>query len=230
MRPLCLIVAMAAVLVGATESARSQPMVTGRAVDSAGQEIPGASVTMTPASGGDVRKTMTSNDGTYRFENVPDGIYRVDVELPGFDVTRRNGVRVRDGAALAGDARMKVSSLCECIIAIPGLPAAAERSGRVVDTMGRPLPRARLEIVVGMSREVRYADASGSFSVLAPLDGSWSLTASDSGFRPVTLQVSAATVVPIVFTLSYTGETVSEQQIIDRGCRCPSDLFRHLDR
>lgn len=220
--------------------ALAQEGVVGRAVNTAGQPIPGVTVLMIPATGGTPRRTTTGGDGTYRFEKVPDGVYRVDLDVLGFDVTRRNHLRVRNGASAVGDATLKVSPLCECVVAT-GLPRVVQRSGRVVDHAGRPLPRARLELTVPLRppgvaygstwREVRYADTEGRFSVNAPIETSWRLTVSDSGFRPVTQQISGSSTELIVFKLSYIGlDSVAEHEILNQGCRCGSDLFTHRIR
>src|SRR5687767_10600307 len=73
-----------------------------------GQVIAGVAITTTPQSGGLSRHTKTSSDGTYQFAGLPDGIYRVDFEFDGFDVVRRNHVRVRHGAEARVDADLPV--------------------------------------------------------------------------------------------------------------------------
>ena len=225
-------VALAAAL---THAVIAQGGVVGRAVDNAGQPLPGVTVTIMPAPGGEQTRTTTAGDGTYRFDKMADGMYRVDFELLGFDTARRNFVRVRNGSSMVADATLRVSSICECVT-VTGLPPATPRPGRVVDEAGRPLPRARLEIAVPMPaepgvaastrREMTYTDSEGRFFVLVPVAGAWPLTAADSGFRPVTQQVSASATEPIVFKLFFTGTgpELPEQEQLSRMC-CGSPLF-----
>ena len=233
---------MAAVITALSHTTTAQQGVAGRVVDTIGKPMPGVTVTIMPAAGGEQTRTTTAGDGTYRFDEMADGIYRVDFELVGFDVTRRNFVRVRNGSSTFADATLRVSSMCECV-SVTGLPRVAQRSGRVVDETGRPLPRARLEIAVPIPaeagvapastwREVRYADTEGRFSVLAPVAGAWALIASDSGFRSVTQQVSGSPTEPLVFTLFFTGTDTGFQvyERFSRGCRCSGDLFTHQGR
>src|SRR5262245_7215647 len=101
----------------------AQSAVTGRVVDTAGQPIPGVLVKMLRASGGTQTGTVTSADGTYRYEKVPDGNYRVDFELLGFEAIRRNYVVVRDGRSTFADATLRVRAICECVT-VTGLPPA----------------------------------------------------------------------------------------------------------
>ena len=215
-----------------------QSGVAGRVVDTAGQALPGVTVMMFPASGGTQMKTYTGADGTYRFEKAPDGNYRVDFELLGFEVIRRNHVVVRNGRSTFADATLRVRSICECVT-VTGLPPAAQRTGRVLDSENRPLPRARVEMVAPLSanrpgspgtwREVAYTDDEGWFSFFAPRDSTWPVTVSDSGFRPVTRQVSGSVADPFVVRLAFSGtnlSSVQEYERFDEGCGCTGQLLR----
>jgi hypothetical protein len=235
-------VAVLGLSIGLVNNVVAQGGVVGRVVGSSGQPLPGVSVTMLPASGGLPIYATTGADGTYRFEKVPDGRYRVDFELRRFDITRRNWVQVRNGVSAFADATLRASGICECVM-ISSLPPVRTRSGRVVDGEGRPLPRARLELVAPLPNEpggpitwseVRYADAEGRFAVSVPLNTAWKLTVSDSGFRPVTQQVSGGESDPLVFRLTFTGGdgvfSLPEYERLEQSCRCSDDLFKHAER
>ena len=74
--------------------------IAGVVRDGNGGVIPGVNVTTIPQSGGLVRHTTSGSDGSYRFDGLPDGTYRVDFDLRGFELVRRNHVRVsRDAEA-----------------------------------------------------------------------------------------------------------------------------------
>ena len=205
--------------------------------------MPGVSVTMMPESGGPVSSTVTAADGSYRFESVADGDYRIDFELRSFDVARRNHVRVRNGTAPAVDATMLQSSTCQCVL-VTGLGRLVERSGQVVDAAGRPLPRARIAMTITLPPdpepppagretwvEAKYTDKDGRFSVRGPVDQRWQMTASDTGFASVTESVSGFDAGPIVFRLSFAGTTgVPDSERLRLGCRCDTNLFTHPDR
>jgi hypothetical protein len=229
----CFVVAM-------IEALCAQSGISGRVVDIAGQPLPGVSVLMLPASGGSETGTVTGADGTYHFEKVPDDTYRVDFNLIGFEPIRRNYVVVRNGRTAFADATLRVRAICECVV-VTNLPRVIERLGRVLDSAGRPLPRAQIEIVAPILpqpgardrtptdwREVVYTDTDGRFSFLAPVENSWRLTASDSGFRPVTQQVSGSTRDPLVITLTpidRNPRSLPEYERLDQGCGCGGNLL-----
>jgi hypothetical protein len=204
------------------------PGISGTVAGAAGP-IPGVSVTVLPSSGGIAKRTATGDTGAYRLEALVEGTYRVDFDVSGFDLIRRNHVRARSGAAATVDATLPVSSICECMGFVPATPVR-ERAGQVVDESSRPLPHARLEVVSPSRREVGWADNEGRFQVRLPVEGAWRLTASDSGFRPVTQKVSGSGR-PILLKLSHdAAAVVPDHQRFSRGCRCPGDLFTHQGR
>jgi hypothetical protein len=181
-----------------------RPSIEGRAFEPGGSPAPGVSVTTTLASGGASRHATTGTDGTFRFDHVPDGTYRVDFELPGFQLVRRNHVRVAGNTTADVEAALQPRGICECIQIVP-TSLLPERAGQEVDQAGRPLPHARVTLATPRLSEVAYADADGRFRVRVPTGEMWSLTASDSGFNAVTLQVSATVKSFFVFALRYAG-------------------------
>jgi hypothetical protein len=204
--------------------------IEGQVVDAMGQPVPGVRVTAIPQSGGPARHATSEGDGAYRFAMLPEGLYRVDFDLPGFDLVRRNGVRVGSVASAGVDATLQVSSLCDCIDTLFSA-TFRQRAGQVVDENGAPLPHARLEVLARRRREVACADAEGRFLLRAPDNESWRLSASDTGFRRATRRISMAAAGPIVIKLTYAGATdLPDTERLTRGCRCPGDLFTHAGR
>jgi hypothetical protein len=209
-------------------SSGNSTSITGRIVDGAGYPVPGVSVAARRDAKKAVSRTTTGADGTYQFERLSEGTYHVDFQLLGFDITRRNNVRVRKDAPASVDATLFVSGICDCVRVLEPLDLR-ERSGQVVDTSGRPIDHARLEIVSSLHHEFRYTDSEGRFLVRVPIVESWPLTASASGFGTVTLQVSAASDRPIVLKLPYVGTTLPDTERFRAPC-CPNELFRHGDQ
>src|SRR5262245_32121371 len=70
--------------------------IAGHVVDNAGAGLPGVVAMAIPQRGGDMRTVVSGTNGMYMFENLPEGIYRIDFDLPGFDMARRNLVAVRN--------------------------------------------------------------------------------------------------------------------------------------
>jgi len=206
--------------------------VVGNVVDSAGVGVPGVVAMAIPQAGGDARTVVSGTNGTYMFEDLPDGIYRIDFDLAGFDVTRRNLVPVRAGETTRIDVTVQVTSICECINNWGRLgqsrPRLTAHIGQVVDASGRPLPHAQLEIVGPVGPETVYARREGRFQVLLSPAHTWPLTARDSGFGAVTIQVSGGTRAPLLFRLPNADiRMLPAVERLRRPC-CPGDLFANL--
>ena len=73
-----------------------------------------------------VRHTTSGSDGSYRFDGLPDGTYRVDFELRGFELVRRNHVRVRR------DSEAKADAACRCARSANALPSSRQAPGHSV--------------------------------------------------------------------------------------------------
>lgn len=220
-----LLIALAAPSVGLSKQAAAQSTsIVGQVVDRIGQALPGVTITAYETTIGIAVFSESNSNGNYRFDALPDGTYRIDFELLGFNLFRRNNVRVRADAAATANGVLSISSMCECITVLRPAPLR-ECAGAVVDESGRPLPYARLTIGSGRAA---VADRYGRFTVRLPLNERWSLTVADSGFSSVTRQVSGADSTPLTFTLRRSDTPgVPDGEPFDRGCRCPDDLFTH---
>lgn len=198
--------------------------VSGRVTDSMGQPIPGAAVTAVPAAGGAAVHSVSRADGTYEVDGLAEGAYFVDFELPGFDLTRRNRVRVIPQTTAHADAVLYVSSICECVDVTPKQPLR-ERAGQVLSASGQPLPHARLVSGHRPRSEFGYADDEGRFAIRVPLDGTVPLTVSESGFESATQQVSGTVAAPLVFRLvPADAASLPDTERLSRPC-CLGGLF-----
>ncbi len=59
-------------------------VLTGRVVDSSGNAVAGVTVTVTRMDNSQARSATTGTDGSYRFDDLPPGNYRMKLEAPGF--------------------------------------------------------------------------------------------------------------------------------------------------
>ena len=59
-------------------------VLTGRVVDSSGNPVANATVTVTSVDDGQARSATTGTDGSYRFDELPLGNYRMKLEAAGF--------------------------------------------------------------------------------------------------------------------------------------------------
>ncbi|MDP9169536.1 MAG: carboxypeptidase-like regulatory domain-containing protein [Acidobacteriota bacterium] len=64
-----------------------------------GSVVPYATVTVTDASGR-ARNAMSGTDGLFSVANVPEGTYRVDIAVPGYQKLTQTGIQVTDGSPL----------------------------------------------------------------------------------------------------------------------------------
>jgi hypothetical protein len=190
-----------------------------------GHVLAGVTVTTTPESGGLSRHTKTGSDGTYRLAGLRDGTYRVDFELAAHDVVRRNHVLVHHDTEARVDADLPVRALCECI-SIPPPSPWAQRVGQVVDKAGNPLPHARVELV---GREWAFTDSEGRFLIRLPVNETWPLTVTDTGFRSVTQHVSGADAATLVINLEYAEATGAPGVERSGGCECDGFLIRYAE-
>ena len=212
---------------GAALAMTQAPSISGRVVDDSGEPLPGVVVTASAETGGDARRATSGRDGRYQFETLTDGTYRVDFALAGFNLTRRNHVRVRAQASADADATLSVRPVCECVNSVPKT-GVRERAGLVVSETGLPLAHARVQIVSPGERVERSTtDGEGRFRVLLPINESLPLTASDGGFRAITQQVSGAVDTAIVFRLPrIVGAQLPATERLTEGCHCPG-RFTH---
>ncbi|HEX7159541.1 MAG TPA: DUF2012 domain-containing protein, partial [Edaphobacter sp.] len=81
--------------------------VHGAVADPDAAVIPGATVTLTPASGKALIEKSQS-DGSYAFHNVPAGTYSLTVTMDGFATFVKQGVHVAAGQSVTIDAKMAV--------------------------------------------------------------------------------------------------------------------------
>ena len=208
--------------VGFAQSAR----IAGVVRDGIGEVIPGVSVTTNPQSGGLLRHTTSGSDGSYRFDGLPDGTYRVDFDLRGFELVRRNHVRVSRDAEATMDVVLAPRAICECMAREPPSPWT-QRPGQVIDKTGHPLPHARIQLV---GRGEAYTDNEGRFFIRVPVHESWPLTASDTGFRSVTEQVSGADSATVVLSLEHENTIGGPGVQRFGGCECSGYLLAYGGR
>lgn len=91
----------------AAVSTTGQATVKGTVTDPTGAVIPGATVTLTPATGRPVIVTSQS-DGTYTARGLAKGVYSETITMPGFASFVQMGVRLAAGQSLTLDAKLAI--------------------------------------------------------------------------------------------------------------------------
>src|SRR5262245_40981140 len=77
--------------------AQESGKVVGTVVDTSGGVLPGVSVDVTSANGGDARHAVTDAAGRYEFTLLPSSHYRLSFSVPSFATVRRDDVDVIAG-------------------------------------------------------------------------------------------------------------------------------------
>src|SRR5580698_3324390 len=81
--------------------------VHGLVADPDSAVVPGATVTLTPATGKAI-VTQSQSDGTYTLRGVSAGTYSITVTMAGFATFVRQGIRVAAGQSVAVDVKMAI--------------------------------------------------------------------------------------------------------------------------
>ena len=110
--PCLALITLVSVVLVPQSSLAQQPAgatVHGLVADPDDAVIPGATITLTPASG-KALTTISGGDGTYTLRGVPAGVYAVTVTMKGFASFVKQGVRVTAAQTLALDAKLAIQT------------------------------------------------------------------------------------------------------------------------
>src|SRR3569832_758942 len=98
-------IAIAAMILALTSSAFAQTskgFFVGNIADQNGGLVSGATIKITNASTGVARKTTSTDDGSFRFDAIDPGTYRIEISQSGFKTIMRDGLII--SAALSSSA------------------------------------------------------------------------------------------------------------------------------
>src|SRR5204862_422707 len=95
--------------------AQATASITGRVVDQGGAVLPGATITITSATTGRARESVTNAVGLYSIPALDPGTYDVRAALSGFAPTLRRGVALLTGSTLTVDLTLSVAQLEESV-------------------------------------------------------------------------------------------------------------------
>jgi hypothetical protein len=89
--------------------------ITGTVTDSQKRPVSGATVTLTNLGTNATRSLQTSENGTYLFDLIPPGDYRVEVEIQGFRRSVTDRVQARIGKTNEHDVQLEVGSVATVV-------------------------------------------------------------------------------------------------------------------
>lgn len=98
------------VLAGSLWSQGIFATLTGVVTDSSGAVVANVKVTLRNAESGDLRDTVTDNQGYYTFASVPVGTYNLAIEQPGFQKFRESGIGLGGGEKRNVNASLQIGT------------------------------------------------------------------------------------------------------------------------
>jgi Carboxypeptidase regulatory-like domain len=124
-----------------TFSAMAQTAGTGALMgtlkDPSGGVVPNATVTATNVDTGQARNSTTGSDGTYKFDLLPPGDYRVRIEATGFQPVEVPAVKVTVTETAVLDRNLQVGSQTQTVTVegdVEAIQTSSSTLGSVVDT------------------------------------------------------------------------------------------------
>jgi hypothetical protein len=113
--------------------------IFGRVHDPSGAVLPGATVTLTSPALIQPQTTVAAASGSYRFPNLPIGVYTVTFELTGFQRIIRPEVRIQAGFNAEVNGRLELSSVQETVTVTGESPIIDVRSNTLGTNFGKEL-------------------------------------------------------------------------------------------
>jgi len=145
--------------------------ISGKVTDTSAAVLPGVSVAISSPSMQGTRTAVTAGDGTYRFQGVPPGDYRIIFELAGFETAAREGVGVGLGFTATINMEMRLGSVVETVTvqgASPIVDVTSTKAATVFDAaLIATVPNGRdfwSLLAVSPSMQMQRIDVGGSTS------------------------------------------------------------------
>jgi outer membrane receptor protein involved in Fe transport len=135
--------------------------IRGVVLDATGSVIPDANVTATNVGTGVATRTVTTGAGVYSMPNLRAGVYRVEVEKPGFKKALRENVSIPVGVVLGMDLPLEVGETTQTVEVTAAAPLLQSENVTLATSVN-PKSYLDLPISAGGSRSVE------SFINLAP--------------------------------------------------------------
>jgi hypothetical protein len=108
---------------GTSSAQRLTGKLMGTVTDAEGVPLPGVTAELSsPVLMGGVHAEVTSEKGSYRFINLPPGIYNIVFKLKGFETVERPGLKVSVDATVTENIIMKVAAIEESVTVLAAAP------------------------------------------------------------------------------------------------------------
>src|SRR5262249_23474350 len=97
-------------------------VITGKETDVYGAVIPGAAIYFTSPGVMGHRDIITHEQGCYRFNFLPPGVYSLKFELPGFRTLVREGIQMTAGFTATLSVSLEVATVGETLTVVGETP------------------------------------------------------------------------------------------------------------
>jgi hypothetical protein len=126
--PTGVLVCLALLAAGPAAAQVSTGEIFGKATDTTGAVLPGASVTLSGTSLIQPLSAVTTETGAYRFPRIPIGTYTVTFELAGFKKFVRDDIIIQAGFNAEVNARLEISTVEETVTVTGASPVVDTQS------------------------------------------------------------------------------------------------------
>jgi hypothetical protein len=111
--------------------------IAGRVQDQAGEVIGSAQVRILDKAGREVRRTLSDDQGTYGFSDLPDGTYQLEFDAKGFKKLAMNNVKVLTGYSSEHDATLQVGNVSQTVVVSESVPLVETTNSAAAGGGGR---------------------------------------------------------------------------------------------
>jgi hypothetical protein len=107
----------------------------GAVLDTSGAVLPGATITLTNENTNQLQTTVSSENGTYVFAQVPVGSYKVEIALQGFKTATFSRVTIVVGQEYSLTTRLELGAVAESVDVTAGASLVTTTSPEVSSTV-----------------------------------------------------------------------------------------------
>ena len=135
------LIAIAAMILALTSSAFAQTskgFFVGNVADQTGAVVSGAVVKITNSSTGVTRAATSTEDGSFRFDAIDPGTYRIEISQPGFKTIMREGLVIAAAQTSTANFLLEVGTQTEMVVVNSGSDVILQsQDGARVNTLSK---------------------------------------------------------------------------------------------
>jgi hypothetical protein len=183
--------------------------VEGVVVDPNSAVVPNASVTISNPVSGYTRSTVTNQDGTFRFDNVPPNNYQVSVSATGFTPLAQN-ISVRTSVPISLKLALTVGAAAESVTV----------TGATADVLEN-IPTAHVDVDKSLIDRLPVRDPGSGLSTAVTLAAPGVAADSNGGFHPLGDHFES--------NISLDNQPISDQQSKFFSTQIPVNIIQSME-